>query len=107
VRRQTIPAKFIDREALAEHTGHPVRSAYKQPDEPDVLPPADAFLVAPAVNAEPARHPAFPAALASLRSWGVRVLFEPSPAPFPWEGLAGTAIQIRAELISRWERSRT
>src|SRR5215472_7523698 len=34
--------------ALAEQTGHPVRSAYKQPGDPDVLPPADAMLVAPA-----------------------------------------------------------
>ena len=29
-------------------TGHPVRSAYKLPGEPDVWPPADAVLVAPA-----------------------------------------------------------
>ena len=40
--------KFLDAAALAEQTGHPVRSDYKQPDEPDVLPPADAFVVAPA-----------------------------------------------------------
>lgn len=33
---------------LATLTGHPVRSTYKQPTEPDVLPPADALLVAPA-----------------------------------------------------------
>lgn len=33
---------------LAALTGHPVRSQYKQPGEPDVLPPADALLVAPA-----------------------------------------------------------
>ncbi|KAB2343738.1 flavoprotein [Actinomadura rudentiformis] len=33
---------------LADLTGHPVRSTYKQPNEPDVLPPADAMLVAPA-----------------------------------------------------------
>ncbi len=33
---------------LTELTGHPVRVRYKQPDEPDVLPPADAFAVAPA-----------------------------------------------------------
>lgn len=41
-------AKFLDAGRLAELTGHPVRSQYKQPDEPDVLPPADAFAVAPA-----------------------------------------------------------
>lgn len=40
--------KFLDSGHLAELTGHPVRSQYKQPDEPDVLPPADAFVVAPA-----------------------------------------------------------
>lgn len=34
--------------ALTELTGHPVRSTYKQPGESDVLPSADAFLVAPA-----------------------------------------------------------
>lgn len=32
---------------LAELTGHPVRSNYKQPTQKDVLPPPDAFLVAP------------------------------------------------------------
>lgn len=42
--------KFIDVPALAEQTGHPVRSVYKQPGDPDVLPPADAFIVAPATS---------------------------------------------------------
>jgi phosphopantothenoylcysteine synthetase/decarboxylase len=40
--------KFLDVGHLAGLTGHPVRSRYKQPDEPDVLPPADAFAIAPA-----------------------------------------------------------
>jgi phosphopantothenoylcysteine synthetase/decarboxylase len=40
--------KFLDAAHLAELTGHPVRSQYKHPDEPDVLPPADAFVAAPA-----------------------------------------------------------
>jgi phosphopantothenoylcysteine synthetase/decarboxylase len=40
--------KFVQPEPLAALTGHPVRVAYKQPDEPDVLPPANAFVVAPA-----------------------------------------------------------
>ncbi|MFF5232479.1 flavoprotein [Dactylosporangium sp. NPDC000521] len=40
--------KFIDADTLRELTGFPVRSQYKDPDEPDVLPPADAFVVAPA-----------------------------------------------------------
>ncbi|HUZ52035.1 MAG TPA: flavoprotein [Streptosporangiaceae bacterium] len=38
-----------DRSAWLEIlTGHPVRSQYKLPGEPDVLPPADAMLVTPA-----------------------------------------------------------
>jgi hypothetical protein len=40
--------KFIDVPALAAQTGHPVRSLYKNPGDPDVLPPADAIVVAPA-----------------------------------------------------------
>ena len=40
--------KFLDAAYLAELTGHPVRSQYKDPAEPDVLPPANAFVVAPA-----------------------------------------------------------
>lgn len=39
--------RFIDVDALAVKTGHPVRSRYKEPDAPDVLPPADAMIVAP------------------------------------------------------------
>jgi phosphopantothenoylcysteine synthetase/decarboxylase len=41
-------AKFIDAGNLAGLTGHPVRTRYKRPDEPDVLPPPDALVVAPA-----------------------------------------------------------
>ena len=41
-------AKFLDAGNLAGLTGHPVRSRYKRPDEPDVLPPPDALVVAPA-----------------------------------------------------------
>jgi len=40
--------KFLDPALLADQTGHPVRSQYKHPDEPDVVPPADACAVAPA-----------------------------------------------------------
>ncbi|WP_106403100.1 flavoprotein [Actinocorallia populi] len=36
------------RAELEELTGHPVRSAYKRPADPDVLPQAHAVLVAPA-----------------------------------------------------------
>lgn len=40
--------KFLDADKLAELTGHPVRVHYKDPDEPDVLPLPDAFVIAPA-----------------------------------------------------------
>jgi phosphopantothenoylcysteine synthetase/decarboxylase len=40
--------KFLDVEELKRLTGHPVRSAYKDPGTPDVLPPPDAIIVAPA-----------------------------------------------------------
>jgi phosphopantothenoylcysteine synthetase/decarboxylase len=41
-------AAFLDAARMTELTGHPVRAHYKHPDEPDVLPPPDAFAVAPA-----------------------------------------------------------
>src|SRR5262249_6684381 len=105
--------KFLDADRLAELTGHPVRSDYKQPQDPDVLPPPDAFVVAPATfntvnkfaagisdtlalgllnealgtglpivmvpfpNRMLARHPAFTVSVSSLRSWGVRLVFDP------------------------------
>jgi phosphopantothenoylcysteine synthetase/decarboxylase len=40
--------KFMDTDRLTGLTGHVVRSDYKQPDQPDVLPPPDAMVVAPA-----------------------------------------------------------
>jgi phosphopantothenoylcysteine synthetase/decarboxylase len=39
--------RFADPARLAGLTGHPVRSDYKRPEDPDVQPPADAFTVAP------------------------------------------------------------
>lgn len=42
--------KWLDVPALAELTGHPVRSQYKRPDEPDLLPPPEAIIVAPATS---------------------------------------------------------
>ncbi|GAB2710524.1 flavoprotein [Nocardia thraciensis] len=39
--------RFIDADELAARTGHPIRSEYKDPDAPDVLPPADGLIVAP------------------------------------------------------------
>jgi len=41
-------ARFVDTQRLEALTGYPVRTDYKQPDDPDVLPPADVFVVAPA-----------------------------------------------------------
>jgi phosphopantothenoylcysteine synthetase/decarboxylase len=40
--------RFAEVEALERLTGHPVRSEYKDPGEPDVLPEPDAVIVAPA-----------------------------------------------------------
>ena len=40
--------KFVNTTEFADLTGHVMRSDYKQPDEPDVLPLADAMVVAPA-----------------------------------------------------------
>jgi phosphopantothenoylcysteine synthetase/decarboxylase len=37
--------RFIDQPALETQTGAPVRSEYKRPGAPDVLPPADAIVV--------------------------------------------------------------
>ncbi|HEU5382854.1 MAG TPA: flavoprotein [Ktedonobacteraceae bacterium] len=39
--------KFVDVATLAHLTGHPVRSEYKRPEEPDVLPRADVVVVLP------------------------------------------------------------
>jgi phosphopantothenoylcysteine synthetase/decarboxylase len=40
--------KFLDIAALERQTGHPVRHDYKNPNDPDALPDADAIIVAPA-----------------------------------------------------------
>jgi phosphopantothenoylcysteine synthetase/decarboxylase len=122
--------KFLDSGRLAAITGHPVRFDYKRPDEPDILPPADAFIVAPATfntinklaagisdtlalgllneavgaklpiiavpfpNQMLARHPAFAASIATLRSWGVRLVFDPQryPLPVPNQGESGNTL---------------
>ncbi|MGH3796110.1 MAG: flavoprotein [Pseudonocardiaceae bacterium] len=39
--------RFINPGSLTVKTGHTVRHQYKDPDAPDVLPPADAMVVAP------------------------------------------------------------
>jgi Flavoprotein len=115
---------------LADLTGHPVRSDYKQPDDPDVLPPPDALVIAPATfntinklaagisdtlalgllneavgtglpviavlfpNQMLARHPAFAASITALKSWGVRLIFDPEqhPLPVPNQGPSGNAL---------------
>lgn len=40
--------RFLSTSELQDLTGHPVRSDYKAPDDPDVLPGPDAIIVAPA-----------------------------------------------------------
>lgn len=39
--------QFLDADSLAAKSGHTVRHQYKDPNAPDVLPPADAMVVAP------------------------------------------------------------
>jgi hypothetical protein len=41
-------ARFLDIAKVTQLTGHPVRTSFKDPDAPDVLPAADAFAVVPA-----------------------------------------------------------
>lgn len=41
-------SRFFDVDQMAELTGHPVRTSFKDPDALDVLPPADAFAAVPA-----------------------------------------------------------
>jgi len=122
--------KFLDPERLASLTGHPVRCDYKRPDEPDVLPPPDALVVAPATfntvnklaagisdtlalgllseaigtglpiiavpfpNQMLARHPVFLASVATLRAWGMRLIFNPGhhPLPVPNQGESGNTL---------------
>ena len=95
--------RFTDPDALERLTGHPVRSEYKNPGEPDVLPPPATvntvnkwalgicdtlalgllveaigkrlpLVAVPTTNPEHAAHPAFAENVARLRSWGVTVL---------------------------------
>ena len=41
-------SRFFDISRVTELTGNPVRTSFKDPDAPDVLPPASAFAAAPA-----------------------------------------------------------
>jgi phosphopantothenoylcysteine synthetase/decarboxylase len=141
--------KFIVADRLAQASGHVVRSEFKQPHERDVLPAADAVVVAPATfntinkwtagisdtvalgllneavglglpivavpfpNVALARHPAFRTSIETLRSWGVRLVFDPDrhplPTPnmgppatelFPWSALMTELMGIRRELTA-------
>lgn len=141
--------QFMRADRLAEASGHVVRYEYKQPDEPDVLPPPDAAIVAPAtfntinkwaagisdtlalgllneavgtglpIIAVPfpsvalARHPAFRSNIETLRSWGIRMIFDPErhplPTPnmgppaaelFPWRALMTELVHVRRELTT-------
>ncbi len=120
--------KFMNIDRLEDLIGRIVRTDFKQPDEPDILPAPNAVAVipatfntinkwvsgandtlalgvlneavglklpiiaAPTLNTALARHPAFVSSVATLRSWGVHVLFDPVrfPIPEPREGLATT-----------------
>lgn len=52
--------KFLNVAFLERLTGHPVRSEYKHPDEPDILPRADAVV-------------AFPATFNTLNKWALGI----------------------------------
>jgi phosphopantothenoylcysteine synthetase/decarboxylase len=52
--------KFLDIPLLEHMTGYPVRSQYKHPHEPDVLPQADALI-------------AFPATFNTLNKWALGI----------------------------------
>lgn len=52
--------KFLDIPFLEQQTGHPVRSEYKRPEEPDILPRANAVV-------------AFPATFNTLNKWALGI----------------------------------
>lgn len=52
--------KFLDIPLLEQMTGYPVRSQFKQPNEPDLLPPADALI-------------AFPATFNTINKWALGI----------------------------------
>jgi phosphopantothenoylcysteine synthetase/decarboxylase len=137
--------KFLDPGPLAALTGHPVRSDYKRPDEPDALPAPDALIVAPATfntinklaagisdtlalgllneavgtglpvvavpfpNQMLARHPVFTASITALRSWGVRLVYDPVryPLPVPNQGQPGSSLFPWAAAIAELDELRS
>jgi phosphopantothenoylcysteine synthetase/decarboxylase len=129
--------RFVDQEQLARLTGYPVRSDYRQPGDPSVLPPADALLVYPATfntinkwalgisdtlalgllceftglklpilaipvvrEGKLGAHPAFPRSLRTLRSYGVRVLYNTRKYP-PRNELPGEDIVDALQMFYR------
>ncbi len=69
------------------------------------------IIAVPFPNVALARHPAFRASITTLRSWGVKVIFDPErhplPVPnmgppaadlFPWRVLMNELVQVRREL---------
>jgi len=52
--------KFLDIKSIERITCHPIRSEYKHPDEPDMLPQADALI-------------AFPATFNTLNKWALGI----------------------------------
>jgi hypothetical protein len=63
------------------------------------------IIAAPFPNQMLARHPAFVTSIAALRSWGVRLIFDPEryPLPVPNQGESGNTLfpwaAIREELL--------
>lgn len=69
------------------------------------------IIAVPFPNIALARHPAFATNIATLRSWGIRIIFDPErhplPVPnmgpsaaelFPWQRLMTELVQVRREL---------
>jgi phosphopantothenoylcysteine decarboxylase len=95
--------RFMDVVALAQMTGYPVRSEYKNPDEPDVLPPPDAIIVAPATVNTVNKWAAgicdtLPLGIL-VESFGLRL----PVVAVPWTNAAHAAHPVFAESLARLE----
>lgn len=95
--------RFMDVPGLAELTGYPVRSEYKNPDEPDVLPPPDAIIVAPATVNTVNKWAAgicdtLPLGIL-VESYGLRL----PVVVVPWTSAAHAAHPVLAESLARLE----
>jgi hypothetical protein len=93
-------SRFLDTGQLEQLTRHPVRSDYKEPGTPDVLPSPDAIgkklpLVAlPFTNKAHAARPAFAENVERLRSWGVTILFGPEVYPLHEPGTGSNFLHL-------------